>query len=66
MLVEVLKCRNCGRLALSIDDQRIATYDTKSDHSLRGHGSGKCAGHWIIVLTSKDPRLIEPEGHTNG
>lgn len=46
MKIEVLRCKSCGRLAISVDDKRI---DTNSC-AAAGHGSGKCAGQWTIQV----------------
>ena len=48
MKIEVLKCKACGNLAISVDDLRI---DTQSA-AAHGHGSGKCAGHWTVQVSA--------------
>jgi hypothetical protein len=46
MRIEVLKCVNCGRLAISVDDIRETTVSVAG----AGHGSGKCSGGWTIQV----------------
>ena len=38
-LVEILKCKDCGKLAVSIDETRVT-----------GH---KCSGSWTTLLTEE-------------
>lgn len=47
--IEVLECKHCGRLAISVDDTRITTHSWAG----RGHGGGKCAGAWTILVSSE-------------
>lgn len=50
--IEVLKCKNCGRLVISVDDTRVPTFSWSAE----GHGDGKCSGAWtIMVSTEKAP-----------
>lgn len=53
MTIEVLKCKSCGALAISVDDTRLTTNSRAWD----GHGSGKCAGQWTVMVDAEH----EPE-----
>lgn len=55
MKIEVLRCKHCGRLAISIDDTRQTTDGPE------GHGGSKCAGQWK-VLAFVAPHSGEKEG----
>lgn len=46
--IEVLRCKHCGCLAISVDDTRL---DTKSCAG-NGHGDGKCAGMWTVLVSA--------------
>lgn len=47
--IEVLKCKNCGRFVISVDDTRVPTYSWAGE----GHGDGKCSGAWTIVVSTE-------------
>lgn len=36
MIIEILRCYDCGRLALAVDDERITSH--------------KCSGRWDVEL----------------
>jgi hypothetical protein len=41
--IEVLRCADCGKIVITLDDNRVAT------GGLEGHGSGKCSGKWRVI-----------------
>lgn len=53
--IEVLRCKNCGRLVISVDDTRVPTYSWAGD----GHGDGKCSGAWTILVSTGTPERHE-------
>ena len=42
-VIEVLQCKSCLKLAISVDGQR------KSTEGQQGHGGTKCAGQWSVL-----------------
>jgi hypothetical protein len=48
MNIEVLSCKHCGRLVISVDDTRIRT----ESRAAQGHGLGKCAGAWTVMVAA--------------
>lgn len=49
MNIEVLKCKDCGRLSISVDDTR---QDTESAAG-NGHGDSKCSGSWTVQVRTQ-------------
>ena len=49
MRIEVLKCKDCGWLVISVDDVRQTT-DGPS-----GHGGSKCSGSWRVLAIANYP-----------
>lgn len=50
-MIEVLRCADCTKLAICLDGTRLTTESRKE----KGHGSGKCAGQWTVVVAAEMP-----------
>jgi hypothetical protein len=52
MTIEVLCCKNCRRLVISIDSIRQTTDGPD------GHGGSKCAGQWRVLAVAESSQPV--------
>jgi hypothetical protein len=47
--IEVLQCKDCNRLVVSVDDERVPTRSRAG----QGHGGYKCSGQWTVLVSAE-------------